>query len=134
MKKRVFLGGPIRGVDRSHSLGWRESVGAMLPSFDVVNPLRGREERETMPNPRSVIWRDKNDIAEADILLVDDSVPGASMIGSAMEVMFAHALGKLVVVFGRAHSPDYWLDEHAHIRTDTLDEAVEILERHFASR
>jgi hypothetical protein len=132
ISRTVFLSGPIRGVPRPQAVEWRRRAVALLsPSFAVLNPLRGREGGETLPNPSVAVQRDKADILRSDIVLVNDSVREASMIGTAMEVMFAWEHRKLVVVFGAAHFPDYWLDGHSHVRFDRLEESIECLQAHF---
>jgi nucleoside 2-deoxyribosyltransferase len=89
--------------------------------------LRGREEKETMPDPRLAIVRDKTDIEASDIILVNDTFPQASMIGTAMEVIYAFARGKIIIIFGCAHEHDYWLDYHCHARVETLEKACQLL-------
>lgn len=132
--KKVFLAGPMRGMERSYGLGWRKEAEELLgDSFQVLSPFRGREEAETMPDPRGAVIRDKRDIMSADIVLVDDTQAEASMLGTAMEVHFAHSLDKVVVLFGQAHERDYWLNYHSHIRAADLQTACELLCRLYAS-
>ncbi len=120
----VFLSGPIRGLPREESLGWRVRAEKLLsPHAETVHALRGREEKETLPDPRIAIHRDKRDIRRSDVVLVNDTFDNASMIGTAMEVIYAHEQDKLVVIFGDAHEKDYWLNYHSHARFDTLEEA-----------
>lgn len=123
----VFLSGPIRGLPRELSLGWRERAVELLPDFAVIHALRGREVKETLPDPRIAIHRDKQDIRRSDIILVNDNFAEASMIGTAMEVIYAHQLGKLVVLFGNAHQNDYWLNYHSHVRFEDLENAIEFI-------
>lgn len=122
--KKVFLSGPIRGIPREESLGWRNNAISLLGvNFEVQHALRGREEKETLPDPRLAIIRDKNDIDAADIILVNDTNPNASMIGTAMEVIYAHEKRKVVLIFGNGHEKDYWLNYHSHARFENLEEA-----------
>lgn len=135
MKNTVFLCGPMRGIPRAESLGWRrEAVKLLAGKFYVLHALRQREIKETLPDPRSAIARDKNDIVRSDIILVNDTFPAASMIGTAMEVLFAYQLHKIIVVFGHAHEKDYWLQYHSHICANTLEEACGYINRFFADR
>ena len=128
--KKIFLSGPIRGLPRSESLGWRDEAAKRLSaSFVTAHALRGREEKETLPDPRLAIGRDKMDISESDIVLVNDTFPNASMIGTAMEVMHAHSCGKIVILFGDAHLQDYWLNYHSHARVQDLEAACDLLEK-----
>jgi nucleoside 2-deoxyribosyltransferase len=133
INKKVFLSGPMRGVQRSEALAWRNKVKDILGSkFKVLHAYRGREEKETITDPRLAIIRDKNDILRSDIVIVNDTYPNASMIGTAMEVFFAHSLNKTIIVFGEAHLNDYWLDCHSHIRVKSLEEACGIVIKFFS--
>lgn len=122
----------MRGIPRSEGLEWRNRIKSLLePDFRVLHAYRGREEKETFPDPRGAVIRDKNDIMRADIVLVNDTNPNASMIGTAMEVFFAHTLNKIVIVFGEGHPNDYWLNYHCHTRVTTLEEACELIKKMF---
>lgn len=135
MKNTVFLCGPMRGLDRQESLGWRKQAVLLLcEKFYVLHAMRQREEKETLPDPRLAIARDKQDIMRADILLVNDSFPNASMIGTAMEILFAYQLNKTIIVFGDAHPNDYWLNYHCHCRVTTLQEACAHINQFFANK
>src|SRR3989338_6308444 len=127
-KPTVFLSGPMRGLSREVSLGWRKQAEELLKDkFVTMRALRGREDHETIPDSRAAIARDKSDILKADILLVNDLFENASMIGTAMETIFAWEAHKIVIIFGEAHVQDYWLNYHAHMRCTSLEEACEIL-------
>ena len=127
MKRTLFLAGPMRDVPRSHSLRWRQHVTKTLSNkFHILHALRGREEKETFPDPKGAVVRDKQDILRSDLLIVDDSFENASMIGTAMEVLFAYSHNKPVIVFGSAHKPNYWLDYHATLRVENVEKACQI--------
>src|SRR5690606_15739712 len=101
MKKKIFLSGPMRGIPREESLAWRNEATKLLEDkFDVTHAFRGREEKETFTDPRAAVARDLNDIQNADILLVSDTIENCSMIGTSMEVFFAFQQNKPVIVFG----------------------------------
>lgn len=130
---KVFLSGPIRGLPRELSLGWRNKAKELLePKVAILHALRGREVKETLPDPRIAIHRDKRDIRHSDILLVNDTFAEASMIGTAMEVVYAYEREKLIVLFGDGHSKDYWLNYHAHVRFETLEEACAFILEHYS--
>lgn len=131
-KKCVFLCGPMRGIPRSEGIAWRNHAENLLKdNFIVLHAYRGREEKETFPDPRGAIIRDKNDILRSDILLVNDTLAEASMIGTAMEVLFAFEHNKPIIVFGNGHPVDYWLNYHIHTRLNTLEEACELINNLF---
>lgn len=132
-KKIVFLSGPMRGVSRPEAIAWRKKAEKFLcENFSILHAYRGREEKEAFSDPRAAIIRDKNDILRCDIMLVNDTYENASMIGTAMEIFFAFLHDKPIIVFGNAHPKDYWLNYHIHTRTDTLEEACELINRMFA--
>jgi hypothetical protein len=132
MKKQVFLSGPIRGVTREESLTWRNIATEYLSrKFEVIHALRGREEKETFTDYKAAVIRDLSDIKNSDILLVNDTLEGCSMIGTSMEVFYAFQQNKPVVIFGNAHNKDYFLNYHTHLRVNTLEEACEILIKMF---
>lgn len=134
MKKTVFLSGAMRGVPRSESLGWRIEAEKKLSNlFFVVHALRGREQAETMPSPKGAVIRDTYDIRHSDILLVNDSFEGVSMIGTSMEIYIAYESRIPVIVFGNVHKGDYWMDYHSHVRVETLDEACKLLQDLFST-
>lgn len=127
--KTIFLSGPMRGINREIAQKWRKEAEERLKSkFKILNPYRGRGEKETFIDPKGAIIRDKNDILSCDILLVNDTFKSASMIGTSMEILFAYERFKQIIVFGKAHYKDYWLDYHATMRVDTLEEACKICE------
>lgn len=131
-KHIIFLSGPMRGVPRAEGIAWRESARKLLgDGFLILHAYRGREEKETFPDPRLAVIRDKQDINRADVVIVNDSIPNASMIGTAMEVFYAHSLNKVVILFGDVHPKDYWLNYHSHTRVATLEEACELVKRMF---
>ena len=131
-KKIIFLSGPMRGIPREKGIAWREKVKKILgKNFVVLQAYRGREKKETFPDPRGAVVRDKQDIRRCDLMMVNDTLDDVSMIGTAMEVFLAYSLDKPVILFGRAHEKDYWLDYHSHMRVDTMENACEIVKRLF---
>lgn len=132
-KKTIFLCGPIRGVDRKISLGWRIKASEILSSkFIVIHAMRGREIKEIFSDYHAAVARDLSDIKNADILLVNDTIENVSMIGTSMEIFFAYSLHKPVIVFGNAHEKDYWLNYHSHTRLKDLDQSCKFLKTLFS--
>lgn len=132
-KKTVFLSGPIRGLSRKDSLGWRNiAVKSLSKKFKVLHALRGREEKEVFTDPKAAVIRDLNDIQYCNILLVNDTFKEASMIGTSMEVFYAHQNNKPVIIFGNGHDKDYWLNYHSHLRVKDLKEACQIINDMFS--
>lgn len=133
-KKTIFLSGPIKGIDRKDALSWRLKASKILyGQFNVVHALRGREFKENFSDYRAAIIRDKNDILESDLILVNDNFENASMIGTAMEILYAFFKDKPIIVFGNAHDKDYWLNYHIHTRVNNLEEACKLIKEMFHS-
>lgn len=123
----------MRGIDRKLSLDWRIKASRMLSSkFVVVHAMRGRELKETFTDYRAAVARDLSDIKDSDILLVNDTVEDVSMIGTSMEIFFAHSFYIPVIIFGNAHNKDYWLNYHSHSRFTDMDEACKVLNSLFS--
>lgn len=132
MKKTVFLCGPMSGILREVGLGWRKDATKLLSAnFIVKHAYRGRETKETFSDPRMAVARDKYDVHRSDVLIVNDTFPEASMIGTAMEVFLAFENHIPVIVFGDAHDQDYFLNYHSHVRCSSLEEACELINRMF---
>lgn len=129
--KTIFLAGPMRGFStgsaREQTLAWRHEISDKLKDiFIVKHAYRGRELKETFPDSKGAVIRDKQDILNSDIVIVNDSFENASMIGTSMEVLLAFQNNKPIIVFGDAHKGDYWLDYHATLRVKNLQEACNI--------
>ncbi len=122
----------MRGIRREDSLAWRSEATKLLSAnFNVLHAFRGREKKETFTDSRAAVARDLSDIKHSDILLVNDTVENCSMIGTSMEVIFAFQERKPIIVFGKAHAGDYWLDYHIHLRVKDLKEACEVINTMF---
>ena len=104
----------------------------MEPNFETLHAYRGREEKETFLDPRLAVTRDKDDINRSIIVLVNDTFKNVSMMGTAMEVLLAYQLGKTVIIFGKEHENDYWLNYHSHARVETLEDACDLANRMFS--
>lgn len=133
-KRTVFLIGPMRGsgITREAAMAWRhEAINKLSANFNVLHAYRGREEKETFTDPRGAVIRDKNDILRADVIMLNDSFKNATMIGTAMEVLFAFEHNKPIIAFGAGHVGNYWLDTHIHTRTENFDEACDLIKKLF---
>lgn len=123
----------MKGISKEIALGWRnEATTKLSVKFNVIHAMRGREEKEAFLDFKAAIARDKDDIIKSDIILVNDTFNKSSMIGTAMEVLFAYELHKIIIIFGKAHKGDYWLDYHSHTRCKDLNEACKYLKQLFS--
>lgn len=123
----------MTGIPRREGIAWREKARKLLSKhFLTKHAYRGREEKETFSDPKSAVIRDKYDIRHCDLLLVNDTFANVSMIGTAMEVLIAYENNIPVILFGRSHDKDYFLNYHSHARFTTLEEACAMINRMFA--
>lgn len=128
-RKTIFLSGSMRGVDRNLAKNWRLDLTNRLETkFKVLHAYLGREIKETMPNPKGAVVRDKGFVLESDVVLVNDSFPDVPMIGTAMEIQLAYNSNIPVIIFGSANKGNYFLEYHSHVRVSTVDDAIKLIE------
>ncbi len=133
IKKIVFLSGPMSRVPEDKALNWRKrAVELLSDKFTVKHAYRGREKKETFPDYRLAVIRDKYDVLHSDVLLVNDVDIGGSMIGTAMEILIAFQNNIPVIVFGDGHPNNYFLNYHSHVRCKTLEEACDLINNMFS--
>ena len=112
MEGKVYLGGPISGLNYNDAQDWREGVTAELSCFGIYaySPLRMKQFLAELPtiaghdsnlyparddlqraiaSPSGVLGRDHNDCVTSDVLFVNflDSVRPS--LGTAMEIAWA---------------------------------------------
>ena len=81
---KVFLSGPIRGLPRELSLGWRNEAKRLLePKLQVFHALRGRETKETLPDPRIAVHRDKRDIRTCQVTTGKSATRPTETVGAS---------------------------------------------------
>ena len=85
MKKNIFSG-PMRGVSREISLGWRKEATKLLKNnFDLFHFCGCERKTNFCRSGAPPFIRDLNDIKNADIFLVNDTTENISMIGTSIE-------------------------------------------------
>lgn len=89
----------------------------------MVRDYRGRELEPGIA--KEIVENDKLDIKGCDALLVMYEKPS---VGTSMEVLFAHQLGKLIVLVDRSGKPlSPWLIYHVTQVCPTLEAGCEAL-------
>jgi nucleoside 2-deoxyribosyltransferase len=122
---RVYLCGPINGRSDDDAKGWREYAKQHLS--DTVDPMsRDCRGRELEPGiAKEIVENDKEDILSCDALLVYYDKPS---VGTSMEILFAHQLGKSMVLVDKSDKPlSPWLLYHCDAIVKSLDQAIEVL-------
>jgi glycerophosphoryl diester phosphodiesterase len=116
--KKVFLSGPIQGMERKQF--YRKRLGGMLKSlgFEVLDPwerekifysYRGKEWWKRVP-VRGFIKRDLEDIDKCDFLVA--YIPKVSA-GTCMELFYAKNKGKPTYVICKLKNPSPWIVAHS---------------------
>lgn len=137
----LYCAGPITGVSYGESTDWREYVAQKLPAFiKAVSPLRGKEylagevnlkdtyEEYPLSCQKGITCRDRMDVMRCDMLLVNFLGAKRVSIGSVMEIAWADAWRKPIVLVIEKENV-HW---HAMIREVSgfmvlnLDEAVKV--------
>lgn len=123
---KTYLCGPINGCTDDEAKGWREYAKELLTgqAYDpMVRDYRGRELEPGIA--AEIVENDKADIRGCDALLVMYEKPS---VGTSMEVLFAHQLGKMIVVVDRSGRPlSPWLSYHATIVCPTIEQAAAVV-------
>jgi hypothetical protein len=121
---KIYLCGGINGLTDDQATYWREYVKEWYPQHDYLDPMRrdyrGREDECVT----EIIDGDKADIVDSDVLLVNATRPSW---GTAMEVFFAHSIGKRVLSVVPNDPVSPWLRYHSSGIYRTISSAMETL-------
>ena len=130
----VYLAGPIGAVTTKEATDWRGYATERLEAagIRVLDPCRGKDldawhKDKSIYDPEAVVKRDLDDVARANVLLVDAS-KDVPVWGTAAEAFYAWLMGKEVVVWGIRDDIPLWLDVYTRQHGAaflTLKEAVE---------
>jgi len=134
MEKKVFLSGPIQGMEERQS--YRDKLNRMLLryGYEPVDPWR-REKvlyrgppKEWWKNvpPKGFIQRDLEDIERCDILIAYLSRLSA---GTCMELFYAKMNGKKTVTVCKIKDPSPWITAHSDIIVGSMKELEELLRK-----
>lgn len=138
--KSVYLAGPITGTTYNEATDWRGDARRKLwdNGIDGLSPMRGKEFLDTPEKIRqtyvdvlqgSSSWintRDYNDVRRADAILVNFLGAGRVSIGTVLEIGFAKALNKpIVVVMDRGNVHDHVMIDHGYtVIVPTLEDGI----------
>lgn len=130
-RPRVYLAGPITGLNYDGATDWRTGVaGALLPHILTRSPLRGHEHLAALPqiggtsqeeylrteisSAQGMTVRDRNDIMTSDAVLLNLLGATRVSIGSMIEAGWADAFRKPLIV---VREP---IGFHSHVILDTI--------------
>lgn len=111
MRPKVYLAGPIAGLPWNVVYGWRHRAQLVLgQQIDCLNPLRGKEhlaneekielfyEDHPLTCPAGITTRDRYDVQRCDLILMNLLGAHKVSIGSMVEVGWADAYRKPLVL------------------------------------
>ena len=137
----LYCAGPITGVSYSESTDWREYVASKLPThIKAVSPMRGQKylateknikdsyEKHPLSCQKGITCRDRMDVMRCDTILVNFLGASKVSIGSVMEVAWADAWRKPIIIVMEKNN----VHSHAMLRevsgfiVSNLDDAIAI--------
>ena len=134
MKRKVFISGPIQGVETEQS--YREVIHEICVrcGFEVVDPwkrekiiYKGTKPRWWVKVPVSgFIRRDLEDIEKFDVLIA--YLPRLSA-GTCMELFYAKLKGKKTMCVCPLENPSPWIIVHSDTILKDIDELEAALKR-----
>lgn len=140
---KVYLAGPISGLDWITATEWRQYVEDELSDFGIecLSPLRFKDFlateksiRDSYPNhalanTRAIYTRDRWDVSRCDVVLVNFLGATKVSIGTIMEIAWADMLKKPIVYLADENN----IHNHAMVmesigfRAHSLEEAVDVV-------
>jgi nucleoside 2-deoxyribosyltransferase len=151
---KVYLAGPITGLNYKGCTDWREEVKKVLAEAGIrgISPMRGKEYLDglgalsgtgeeyadlgVMSTPRGVMTRDHWDCTRCDVVLVNLLGSDRVSIGTVMEIAWAF-MGKRPVICVIEDGNE---NVHSHMmifeaigyRVTSLDQAMHIIKAMFS--
>jgi nucleoside 2-deoxyribosyltransferase len=135
----VYLAGPISGLKYEEATQWRHYSKIMLRPCETVSPLRGADTQpEKYFNPNGERWtsmkaifnRDHYDVMNCDALLINFIGAKTVSKGTLMEIAWAHAYRKPMVMAIEGPSNPNWdvfIMEAVPFVEHTLDDAIQTI-------
>ncbi|MEM1515015.1 MAG: nucleoside 2-deoxyribosyltransferase [Thermoproteota archaeon] len=135
MAKKVFISGPIHGMEDKQS--YRDRINTLLVkySYEPIDPWVREKVLYRAPldqnwwsrvPPRDFIRRDLEDIDRCDALIA--YLPRLSA-GTCMELFYAKLRGKRTIIVCGIKNPSPWIIEHSDIIVRNFRELEEVLRR-----
>jgi nucleoside 2-deoxyribosyltransferase len=140
--QRVYLAGPITGLNYNEATDWRSNTRKELWKYNIdgLSPMRGKEfldlpgkipiqESYNEILQGSSVWintRDYNDVRRSDGLLVNFLGSTKVSIGTVLEIGFAKALNKpIVIAMERGNIHSHVMIDHGYVViVPTLEDAI----------
>ena len=152
MSYKVYLAGPISGLTYTDAQDWREVASQELTKVgcEVYDPLRGKavlvnqqgvisngmktsSYEDAMVSDALIYARDKHDVLNCDIMLVNLLGATEKSLGTICEVALAEDHNKIVVLVMKKDGTE--VHDHPFFRAmkmvwvETLEEAIELIQK-----
>ncbi len=138
--KAIYFARAMEGLSRSDILLHYAEVDKVLSQIGLrlINPFQEKNflvgqgcEAEIDKEAYRIVRDDLERLRQADILLVDLSIPKHSYIGCVCEIVYAYLLEKPVVVYvgDSDNGSRLWLHYHATYICATLEEAIDYIKK-----
>lgn len=137
---RVYLAGPIKGLQYDDAVTWRERAAEELaPEITAFSPMRGKEylndgtalgdfysPRDILAAPKAIFGRDHNDVKSADMVIAFLLGASAVSIGTCVEIGWTNAYRVPLVVVEREGGAHWhpFVTEAANWIVGSVEEAV----------
>jgi len=136
MKRKVFVSGPIQGMEKEQS--YRNVIReiCLKHGFEVVDPWErekviysGTEDGWWNKVPAAdFIKRDLEDVEKCDVLIA--YLPTLSA-GTCMELFYAKLKGKKTICICKIENPSPWITVHSDITLKDIGELEKALNQKF---
>jgi nucleoside 2-deoxyribosyltransferase len=133
MRKKVFISGPVQGVEKEQS--YRDVIREICVrcGYEPVDPWKREKIMYSGTEPgwwsgvpaADFIRRDLEDIEKCDVLIA--YLPRLSA-GTCMELFYARLKGKKTVCICQVENPSPWIVVHSSIILKRIEELEDVLE------
>lgn len=136
---KVYLAGPITGLNYEGATDWRDYVTKELANYNIqcFSPMRAKEylkefelitkcDEKPLSSPPGIVSRDRFDVMNCDIMLANFLGAKQVSIGTVVEFGWADAFRKPIIsVIEKQNPHSHKMLEHlANFRVETLEEGI----------
>ena len=122
---KVYLCGPINGMEDYQCRTWREQATRMLTFCSVIDPMRRDYRANAAEHAREIVRLDKQDIRACDLLLY---YCDRKSFGSPMELLYAYDLGKSTITITTEFADQPWIIANSMAICSTLEDAAKVIQ------
>jgi len=135
MKKKVFLSGPIQGMEENQS--YRDVIRdvCLRCGYEPIDPwlrekviFKGAEPDWWKNVPKDFIKRDLKDIEKCDLLVA--YLPRLSA-GTCMELFYAKLKGKRTITICEIENPSPWIIAYSDVILNRIEDLEDLLKKNF---